>query len=289
MIPKIIHQMWLDKKISNNDYSPEKYKPFINSFREHNPEFIFEFWNMDRAKDLFEKYPEIDKYKNIWYNLPHHIQKCDMARFLIIYLFGGIYIDLDFVCFKNLSPLLDRELLLVYEPVEHSEIYKDPIERRLYNGFIGSVPKHKFWLDWLDFILESLKKTDDVMYTTGPINFRIFLNQSKYKNIKLTDTCDIIPLYFKNGSNYVTRNCVHRNNNSQKIDADYHKKIGNFTHTKWYEGSGWGAEQLDVSPEPNIFSHPIDNLSKKSNIGGYLLPILFIIIGIFFLMHVKIN
>ena len=41
----------------------------------------------------------------------------------IIYLFGGIYIDLDFVCVKNLSPLLYRELLLVFEPTEHSEIH----------------------------------------------------------------------------------------------------------------------------------------------------------------------
>src|SRR5438876_687791 len=161
MIPKVIHRMWLDKKIANNNYVPKKYDKFIQSFDANNPDFKVIFWNMDKCKQLFEKYPEINKYKNVWYHLPHHIQKCDFMRFIILYLFGGLYIDLDFMCFKNLSPLLDRELLLVFEPVEHSEMFHDPIKARLYNGFIGSIPKHSFWIDWLDFISESLKKIDD--------------------------------------------------------------------------------------------------------------------------------
>lgn len=254
MIPKIIHMMWLDKKISNNEHGPSKFEPYIKSFILYNPDFKIMFWNSNKIKQLFDINPLITKYKGIWYNLPHHIQKCDVARYIIIYLFGGIYVDLDFMCFKNLTPLLDRDLFLVLEPVEHSEISKDPVLQRLNNGFIGSIKNHPFWLEWLDFICESLKKTSDVMLTTGPINFRIFFDQSKYKNVQLLDTCDIIPLYIKNNRNFITRNCIYRNHNSEFIDNEYYKHFGNYTHNRWFDGSGWGTLQLESKTENNINS-----------------------------------
>lgn len=267
MIPKIIHHMWLDKNISNNENVPKKYDKFMKSFRIHNPDFQVMFWNMERVKKLFDDYPEINKYKDVWYGLPHHIQKCDMMRFIILYLYGGLYIDLDFMCFKNLSPFLNRELFLVLEPPEHSEAYKDPVSARLCNGFIGSVPKHKFWLDWLDFICLSLKKTNDVMYTTGPLNFRIFFNKSKYRDVELINTCDIIPIATGRNGNFITRECIHRNGGSKIIKNDnYYKQFGNYTHTKWSEGSGWGNETL------------INDTSKNYRLYFLLLVILVLLI-----------
>lgn len=257
MIPKIIHRMWLDKNINDNNYAPSKYDKFIKTFNKHNKEFAVEFWNMTRVKNLFDKYPCISKYKSMWYSLPNHIQKCDVARFIILYLFGGIYIDLDFVCFKNLSPLLNREILLVFEPIEHSEIHKDQIERRLYNGFIGSVPNHPFWLEWLDFIIESLKRTSDVLQTSGPVNFRVFFNQSIYTNIEIVSTCDILPLYVKNNTNYITKDCTHR---TRDFVDNYQNKMNNYVHTKWIEGSGWGAEKLE---KPGNITYPMEQMQIR--------------------------
>lgn len=277
MIPKILHRMWLDKKISNNENAPKKYDPFIKSFDDNNPDFITIFWNMDKVKKLFEEYPIISKYQTVWKKLPHHIQKCDFARYLIIYLYGGIYIDLDFMCFRNLSPLLERELLLVLEPSEHSKIYQDPIDARLFNGLIGSVPKHQFWLEWIEFIIQSLKKTSDVMYTTGPINFRLFFNQSKYKNVPLVNTCDLLPIFrSENGKQYITNDCINRNNGSNKINNDYYKTFKNYTHTKWSEGSGWGEEQLQ--PEDKLGKTVIVSaLFKQNNKKNKLCILIFIL------------
>lgn len=269
MIPKLIHRMWLDKNISNNTTAPNKYHKFIESFNRHNPEFKVEFWNMDRVKRLFDTYPIIRKYKHHWETVPHHIQKCDIARFIILYLFGGLYIDLDFMCFKNLSPLLNRELLLVCEPVEHSEIWHDVIKCRLCNGFIGSIINHPFWLDWLDFIVVSLKRNpNDVMNTTGPINFRRFYEQSNYRNIQLINTCDILPLYNDNGKVYLARDCKYSNSNL--VNDGYHKKVGNYVHTKWIEGSGWEFEK----PASNNTKFN----SKRSVYLSILLGLLFIIL-----------
>jgi mannosyltransferase OCH1-like enzyme len=285
MIPKILHRMWLDKTILNNEHAPKKYDRFIKSFDEHNPDFRVMFWNMDKVKKLFDQNSEIAKYKETWYNLPHHIQKCDMARFIILYLYGGLYVDLDFMCFKNLTPLLNRDLLLVLEPPEHSEIWMDPIQARLYNGFIGSVPKHPFWLDWLDFIVASLKKTSDVMYTTGPVNFRIFFNQSRYSNTPLVDTCDLLPIYLTNNTNYITRACVGRNQGSKIIKNDnYYKTFGNYAHTKWSEGSGWGNEQLEPSKE----NFTTTNTSNDTMCYCLLIIAIILVLACFYLLN-KIN
>lgn len=281
MIPKILHRMWLDKNIDNNMTPPKRYKQFMETFDKYNPDFKVEFWNMRKVRNLFYEYPIIQKYYDIWENLPHHIQKCDMARYFIMYLFGGIYVDLDFYCFKNLSPLLNRELLLVMEPPEHSEIFESG--KKLYNGFIGSVPGHPFWLDWLDFIVESLKESTEVMETTGPLNFGRFWEQSKYRHIPLVDTCDILPLYYcYEKPHCLSRKCAYRLNQADRKSPHYYRKLGNYVDTKWTAGSGWGKEQLEEKDLIEGLTTSNDNtgtiIMSGLGIGLIVLVIIFIII-----------
>jgi mannosyltransferase OCH1-like enzyme len=290
MIPKILHRMWLDQNIMNNEVAPKKYDKFIKSFTNHNPDFIIMFWNMEKVIKLFDNV-DIFKYKKVWEKLDHHMKKCDFARYIIMYLYGGIYVDLDFMCFRNLTPLLNRELLLVFEPPESAEIHQQ--EKCLCNGFIGSIPKHLFWLQWMDFIEKSINNSPlaHVMLTTGPVNFNIFFSQSKYKNTETVNTCDIMPLYVDNGINYVTRDCIYRNNGSKIIKSDdYYKHFQNYTHTKWSEGSGWGSEKL--TKKDYNYNHNHDNnteffvIDKKSHTKKILtiFVIIIILIIVFFIL-----
>lgn len=281
MIPKILHRMWIDKKIKDNDGPPSRYNIFTRTFDEHNPDFEIYFWNYNKIIDMFENNPNLQYYYNVWKNLKHHIQKCDFARFIILYLYGGIYVDLDFVCFKNLSPLLDRELLLVMEPPEHSIIYNDPFDARLYNGFIGSIPKHPFWIDWLNYIIKSLETTDEVMETTGPVNFRKFFDQSQYTDIPLVDTCDILPIYFDDGKHYITKQCVNKNNFSNKVSDDYNNRLNNYVHTKWSEGSNWGEEAIES------FAIIEKNNNKKKVCCTFLIFIIILLLAIIIYIIIK--
>ena len=267
-IPKIIHTMWLDKNTNNNISYPIKYEKNIATFKEHNPEFHFIFWNIDKVLQLFN-HPRIIQYKHMWQNVSHHIQKCDIARYIIIYIYGGLYIDLDFYCYRNLSPLLNRNLLLIKEPLEHSNNFHDPSIPKIFNGFIGSIIEHPFWLDWLDYIHLSLKKTRDVMYTTGPANFRNFFDQSVYMNTELLSPCSIIPIHY---FGKIANECVIYNNDNENVTKDYHKNIGNFTDTKWNEGSGWNDGIIEK----------FDSVSTNNN--KYLIVIIVIIIIIIVIM-----
>ena len=118
------------------------------------------------------------------------------------------------------------------------------------------------------------------MYTTGPVNFRIFFNQSRYKDTKLLDTCDVLPIYIDGGANYITRNCIHRNNNSKIITDDYHKKFGNYVHNKWSEGSGCGNEQLQSTD--SVISQP----KKAKRVPLYVKVIIICIICIIYIIYI---
>lgn len=285
-IPKIIHRMWLDKNMDDNDVYPKKYNKFTKTFDDFNPEFTIEFWNIKRVNKLFDDYPALAKYRSLWKKVPHHIQKCDIGRYIVMYVYGGIYADLDFIFYRNLTPLLDRELLLVAEPTEYTAS-DEKFGARLCCGFIGSIPQHQFWLDWLDYIVISLRHTKDVLKTTGPTNFRMFFDQSDYSNTSLINTCDIIPIYYMNGHHYITENCIARNGGSNKYSDDYHVKFGNYADNKWTDGTGWG--DLTLNPQENFDSVFNDNgIFSKTN--GRLILLLIIVILVFLIFYlIRIN
>lgn len=90
-IPKKIHQMWLDKFVRNNTEYPEKYRNlgYPKSWTDLNPDYEYTLWNWDKVHELFES-PELARWRDFYYKrLEHHIEKCDFARYAILYKHGG--------------------------------------------------------------------------------------------------------------------------------------------------------------------------------------------------------
>lgn len=61
------------------------------------------------------------KYLEFMEMLPSNQQKCDIGRIIIIiYLLGGLYMDMDFWCMKDLSTVFEnKEVIFSYEPDVH--------------------------------------------------------------------------------------------------------------------------------------------------------------------------
>ncbi|BCS83182.1 glycosyltransferase [Cotonvirus japonicus] len=129
-IPNIIHQIW----IQGEDKIPSKLNSFYLNCQKVNNNFKHEFWDNDRIINLLqEKFsPEhVDLYNR--YTI--FAQKADFARYAILYVHGGIYLDMDMVCIKNLSPFLKYGLFFTPKP-----FYK--IFGGYLNGIIGVRPNH---------------------------------------------------------------------------------------------------------------------------------------------------
>lgn len=103
MIPKIIHQIHL-----GNSLLSEQELYWQKTWKDKNPDWSHVLWDDAKVeKDLEITHPEV------FQNCKSFSEKSDVLRFEILYQFGGLYIDTDFECLKNIDPLFqDREIVL---------------------------------------------------------------------------------------------------------------------------------------------------------------------------------
>lgn len=200
-IPKIIHQMWLDKNTLENHSYPIKYSilGYPSSWQKKNPRFKYKFWNGKMIEDILVQYPK--HWQDFYHNtIARHIEKCDFARYLVLLFEGGVYVDLDFECLKSIDELImNKTLALVWEPREHVGA-KDITPKRLFNGFIGSVAGHELWHGWMEHIIGTYDPERSVHSTTGPEAFSKYCTFGPFA-AKLTpndfvDTCSVVPYAF---------------------------------------------------------------------------------------------
>ncbi len=113
MIPKIIHQTWRDKNLPPIIYNLVSEN--IKTLKSHGYELMF--WTDEMILKLIsEEYPH---FNNIYKLARTGVQKGDIARILVVYHYGGIYIDLDVLLLRDFGEFLDMnldKLYITYEP-----------------------------------------------------------------------------------------------------------------------------------------------------------------------------
>lgn len=173
-IPKILHFIW----IGNNQF-PNHYYLFLQSWIDKYEDFIFCFWN---DSNLFSLYNQKIYDKSLTY-----AQKSDIARYEILYNYGGIYVDSDFYSIKNIEELLNNiDMFSAFESDKFIAI-----------GLMG-FNKHNNYLKKIILNIEfnyHLFQYKNIPHQTGPVFFTNFHNQfiSKYKNHSFFN-----PSYFYN-------------------------------------------------------------------------------------------
>ena len=131
---KTIHLMWLDKS-PNVSNIPTKYVPYVDTWKRMNKDWKIKIWYTEDIIELL-KNNFSDREKEFWYNLEPHICKCDFARFLVIYAYGGLYVDLDFICRKNITPLIGENTSLFFKELPDHLYYKVP---QIYVGIFYKI------------------------------------------------------------------------------------------------------------------------------------------------------
>jgi len=246
-ISKIIHQIWLDKKVDDNVLPNKRYqeKGYYKSWKELNPLFEYKLWNIKMVRKLFDDHPEISKYKEFWEKrLTKWIEKCDFARYLIMYVEGGFYVDLDFICTKPIDPIFEnRNLLLIWEPPEH-----DLPGKRLYNGILASSPDHPFWVEWMDSIVKSYNPMKFVFFTTGPAAFARFVKNRNYHKTHpewFGNTCWFLAQTSK--VRYCKMCIIPKEQFNKTVFYNDYEDRNRYGFTRWYEGTGWAGAPVDLN------------------------------------------
>lgn len=158
MIPKLIHQTW-----KTNDI-PKKHRRFVNKLKTLNPDWSYKLWT-DEDNDGFVK-REFPEFYQVFKGFSRNIMRADVIRYLIMYRFGGVYLDLDYEVLKPFD-FGTKNIIL---PLALSIKDGDSVNM-LGNCFLASVPRHKFWLDVINDLKNNPPMVTDytqVIDASGP-------------------------------------------------------------------------------------------------------------------------
>ena len=192
--PKIIHQTWKDKKL------PEKLENWRNMWLKMCPEYKHELYDDDDLiKVIREHFPQYLKDFNSFH---YNIERVDFWRYAMLYVYGGVYSDLDVFPMKSIDVFLEKNQVVIgREPIEHAREYNGT-DFLLCNAFMISPKGNPFWLHLMEFIIKKYKHGSPVE-TTGPGIMTKMYNQHPefFKNVIITEPNSFYPITFNKSNN----------------------------------------------------------------------------------------
>lgn len=151
MVPKIIHNIWLQ----GYENLSTTIKIQHNDIKKLNPEWEFIIWDNNAIEKLLKKYPSVyKKYKNVAsYSSNINSTKSDIARYIIMKEYGGLYCDIEYNCNNSFNALfndykkdLDKNTIYVTSGQTNILDYVNPFQKNKYNScFMAMNKEHPIW------------------------------------------------------------------------------------------------------------------------------------------------
>lgn len=246
---KILHVTWKDENLS------EKQLFILNRWVTLNKGIKIKYYT-DEKNDKFidEHFPfyrdVIDKFDRV-------VMKLDFIRLLYVYLYGGIYADMDVLPLKSIFPLLDlNDVVICEESRENAKNFNT--DRILSNSVIVAKPRSNFIKELILDIVSNIDSpkinsndSDDVLNMTGPLFFNRVYKSYKNKNeVTILDNLYFNPMTFYQMSNGVI---------SDGVQFSY------LVHL--YDGTWWQKEYNSSLEfiKKIIYHHDITNIKYSEN------------------------
>lgn len=152
-IPFILHQTWKTKSLKDN------FLKWSSECKEIHPKWEHKLWTDKENRDFIKS--NYTWFLDTYDGYDKHIKRVDSVRYFYLYHYGGVYIDLDIICLKNLEPLLQAGKAIFGYQFEDK--YK---EASIANAIMIAPPRHPLF----ERIIYSLDKYrhGDVIQCTGP-------------------------------------------------------------------------------------------------------------------------
>ena len=147
---------------------PSKWKKYQLSWITNNPDYQYYLWTDEENRKFLEDfYPW---FLNTYDKLSEPIMRADAMRPFYLYHFGGIYVDLDYECYKSFDGVLDYHNRLDNKVLLARQMVGD----RASNFLMISEAGHPFWRKVIEKIQNRIgrkwwhTRMLYVWYTTGP-------------------------------------------------------------------------------------------------------------------------
>ena len=157
-IPRVVFQTWK----SRVDIPPN-YRYWRDTFFKNNPEFQYVLWD-DADNDEFIA-DNFSWFLPTYKKLPAGIFRADAVRPFFLFLYGGVYADMDTEC---LGPLLPRPFSgdVILGQMRSNLSFVDSIP----NAIMASKPFQLFWLLVVAIMIEKVERlgSDEEIRKAGP-------------------------------------------------------------------------------------------------------------------------
>jgi mannosyltransferase OCH1-like enzyme/UDP:flavonoid glycosyltransferase YjiC (YdhE family)/GT2 family glycosyltransferase len=140
-IPPVIHVLWKDRNL------PRDLAAYLSTWITHHPNWTCLLWTDEDCREFLRRH--YSWFLSIYEGYPEPIKRVDAVRYFILNHCGGLYVDMDFECFRSIHPLLaGKQLVFGLEPAGHLDApiaRQRNLDRIIGNALMASVPGHPFW------------------------------------------------------------------------------------------------------------------------------------------------
>jgi hypothetical protein len=229
MIEKIIHQIWLQGEIN----IPDKYYSNIASVKKFHNSWQYILWDEIKILKLILTKKE---WTDIYYKFIYIHQKIDFAKYVILYTYGGIYIDIDVEVIKSFDDIIKTndsyDLIISKSNINSYESFIAARSFNTYNnGIIIAKKDNKTLLILINYIIENFylpllePKMFNINYTTGPHIFTNVISKNK-SNVKILESEYLEPCLMDNCT--ITSNTISIHRHELSWIPDFLVRFFNF-------------------------------------------------------------
>ena len=238
-IPNNFFQTWETKNIS------DELKQITNTWTEYNPEYTYHLYdNKDREEFIKNNFE--NRVYNAYCKIIPGAFKADLWRYCILYIYGGVYADIDTICFGKINDFLSSDTMIEFMTVVDLNLSPNEGNHNLFNAFIASIPKHEILKNCIDYIVNNVENNIiplSKLDLCGPgclgrsVNKYLNLHElssfigkeGTYNNIRL--------LKFERDIEYVkdtNNNILFQNKNGNpSLKQIYNKECSKINHISW--------------------------------------------------------
>ena len=147
-IPRNIFQTWSTKNIS------DKFRELSQTWINNNTNYAYFLFDDSDCEDFIKKNFDESVY-NAYCRIIPGAFKADLWRYCILYVYGGVYVDMDTICNRTIDDFLDENI----EFMTPIDLNNCPYygKYNLFNCFIASIPRHPILLDCIKRIVHNVE------------------------------------------------------------------------------------------------------------------------------------
>jgi hypothetical protein len=238
-IPRNIFQTWETKNISI------ELNLLCQTWREKNTKYTYFLFDDNERKEFIKKHFDEKIYKSYCKIIPGAF-KADLWRYCVLYIYGGIFVDLDSICYNSIDIFLDEHI----EFMTAVDLNNCPSIGRynLTNGFIASIPKHPVLLNCIERIVYNIEN-NIIPYSNLDFSGPGVLGKSLNKYLNLQETTSFVGkegiinntiklLKFEIGTEYIKDIkdgiiLFQNKNGNELIQNIYNNELKKIKHVDW--------------------------------------------------------